>query len=452
MSMTIFVPFVRAMSLWVPALVLSFFLNPTTGFAQTKDDSRYLGLKCFQSKEDWKITCNYRISSGVEAKELSAKVSGLPVQIEKETLTTYPSKGQKTNVLVLVDVSDPKRRETIERKKIPVLMDLIKSLKDHQSIAIASFDTDFTLIVPFTNEKAALTAGISSLKATGQATEFYRSLLSAVDYLGKEAADRKILLVMSDGKDEDRAYKHSDVIASAKQSDVAILAVGYSERLAELPFLQTLRKLSDDSFGLYLNGADPKVIDAFRAGITLPLERGGRFTLSSDPFFGSKTVSLELADSSGGKLSVETTIILDDRRTFSQKFKDFYWIYAAVVILTSIVLFFVYKFFTTRRALANRSPFGRLNGLDGSGSEYLLRKTAVRLGRSGDNDIVFTNSSVSLHHAELHRRREGDFYIVDLASTNGVYVNGVKVESAVMKDGDLIELGEVRLTFNANVS
>ena len=52
-----------------------------------------------------------------------------------------------------------------------------------------------------------------------------------------------------------------------------------------------------------------------------------------------------------------------------------------------------------------------------------------------------------MHHAEVHRRREGDFYIVDLASTNGLLVNENKVHQEELHDGDVIELGEVRLRF-----
>jgi pSer/pThr/pTyr-binding forkhead associated (FHA) protein len=79
-----------------------------------------------------------------------------------------------------------------------------------------------------------------------------------------------------------------------------------------------------------------------------------------------------------------------------------------------------------------------------------LTKTAIRLGRSNDNDVYLPNDSISSHHAEIHRRREGDFYIVDLSSTNGVYVNEKLVTQTELNHGDMIELGEVRLHFYIN--
>jgi pSer/pThr/pTyr-binding forkhead associated (FHA) protein len=92
--------------------------------------------------------------------------------------------------------------------------------------------------------------------------------------------------------------------------------------------------------------------------------------------------------------------------------------------------------------------YAYLSEYDGLGTKHKINKTAVCIGRSKDNDICLVNDSISSHHAEIHRRREGSFYIADLASTNGVLVNEVKIEKTELKDGDIIELGEVRFVFN----
>ena len=82
---------------------------------------------------------------------------------------------------------------------------------------------------------------------------------------------------------------------------------------------------------------------------------------------------------------------------------------------------------------------------------HLIFKTAIRIGRSPDNDIQLVNSSISMHHAEIHKRREGGFFIVDLSSTNGVFVNDNQINQGEISDGDIIELGEVRLRFSLHV-
>ena len=94
--------------------------------------------------------------------------------------------------------------------------------------------------------------------------------------------------------------------------------------------------------------------------------------------------------------------------------------------------------------------FAYLDELNGAGTRYIIDKPAILIGRSPDCDITLSNDSISSRHAEIHRRRDGSFYIVDLASTNGVSVNEEKVNQVVLKNNDLIDLGEVRFTFIVN--
>ncbi len=78
---------------------------------------------------------------------------------------------------------------------------------------------------------------------------------------------------------------------------------------------------------------------------------------------------------------------------------------------------------------------------------YPIIGTAVRIGRGVDNDIRLENDSVSKHHASIHKATDGRFVVQDLASGNGIFVNGNRVDSAELKPGDVIEFGEVHLKF-----
>ena len=70
----------------------------------------------------------------------------------------------------------------------------------------------------------------------------------------------------------------------------------------------------------------------------------------------------------------------------------------------------------------------------------------TKLGRAADNDLVVAHPSVSAHHAELHFDGE-QFLLRDLSSSNGTFVNGERVTSTTLQDGDLIHLGPVALEF-----
>ena len=81
-----------------------------------------------------------------------------------------------------------------------------------------------------------------------------------------------------------------------------------------------------------------------------------------------------------------------------------------------------------------------------AGSTFSLRAAEAVIGRTEDNDITIEHRSVSRNHAKIVR--EGDrVKILDLKSANGVLVNNEEVEQAVLRSGDVVELGRVKLRF-----
>ena len=78
--------------------------------------------------------------------------------------------------------------------------------------------------------------------------------------------------------------------------------------------------------------------------------------------------------------------------------------------------------------------------------EIVGSKGAV-LGRSRDADVVIDDPNVSRHHAEV-RPSGGSWIVNDLGSTNGIKVNGRRVDGPQsLKRGDVIEIGTSRVTF-----
>lgn len=80
------------------------------------------------------------------------------------------------------------------------------------------------------------------------------------------------------------------------------------------------------------------------------------------------------------------------------------------------------------------------------GTMHPLKEDGTVIGRGDDADLMIVDEGVSRKHAKLLRSSGGLLNVVDLGSTNGVYVNGERVEIAVVQLGDMIELGpDVRL-------
>jgi hypothetical protein len=84
------------------------------------------------------------------------------------------------------------------------------------------------------------------------------------------------------------------------------------------------------------------------------------------------------------------------------------------------------------------------------GRTALLGQRGGVIGRSRDCDVVLADENVSRRHAEV-RPSGGSWIVKDLGSTNGVKVNGQRLDPArpqSLKRGDTIELGTSRVTFD----
>jgi pSer/pThr/pTyr-binding forkhead associated (FHA) protein len=79
--------------------------------------------------------------------------------------------------------------------------------------------------------------------------------------------------------------------------------------------------------------------------------------------------------------------------------------------------------------------------------EYLLAAAERFVGRDSGNDIVLDDEQVSARHARIWCTGE-EFWVEDLESTNGTYVNGQRIGGATrLQAGDLLKLGRSLFRF-----
>ena len=81
-----------------------------------------------------------------------------------------------------------------------------------------------------------------------------------------------------------------------------------------------------------------------------------------------------------------------------------------------------------------------------AGSRFLLDQPRTSAGRHPDSDIFLDDVTVSRRHAEF-RLETSEFQVVDVGSLNGTYVNREPVDSAVLANGDEVQIGKFRLVF-----
>jgi pSer/pThr/pTyr-binding forkhead associated (FHA) protein len=75
-----------------------------------------------------------------------------------------------------------------------------------------------------------------------------------------------------------------------------------------------------------------------------------------------------------------------------------------------------------------------------------LNEEEAIIGRSPECDILLTLENVSRRHARVVYTNE-EYLIEDMESTNGVYVNGIKVERCNLRNHDQIEIGGIKILF-----
>lgn len=94
------------------------------------------------------------------------------------------------------------------------------------------------------------------------------------------------------------------------------------------------------------------------------------------------------------------------------------------------------------------TPFS-LHLMTGPGSprNFLLSREEVVLGRSSEADIQVDSTDLSRKHLML-RREHGQYTVFDLDSRNGIFLNGVRIHSAVLHEGDNLQLGSVVLVYH----
>jgi ribosomal protein L32 len=81
---------------------------------------------------------------------------------------------------------------------------------------------------------------------------------------------------------------------------------------------------------------------------------------------------------------------------------------------------------------------------------FVLNRPQINIGKTLDNEFVLDHPSVSKHHARVAWHPTGHYYIADLGSTNGTYVNGERIKQQWLFNGCRIRIGQVTLIYRVN--
>ncbi|MGB7334696.1 MAG: FHA domain-containing protein [Salaquimonas sp.] len=417
----------------------------------------------------------------------------------------FGSDEQKSAWLYLIDTSNPKRQSIVTRNA-ELVAGQVRNSNDRRLVGVASFSSGMEMILPIAAVHNNTDARLSSIKATGVTTEFFAASLEAVKRLASVQADRKALVIFSDGEAEDTAYSREDVVKAARDAGVIIIGLGYAD--AESTNLQQVRRLAEETNGAYQSviGSE-RLPDEFVANLNRYLENGGTVVANLEDQSGDVDINLALTMPDGNTVSASQTVsvaalpaeIEPEPDTFigniykifsfispgASKWANANSIMATLLLSIPLLLIggilaavsmrkkdeifetdfmdeepvtgLIDDSFAENPELATRAisaggvgAFGYFEIVGNEATKYQIQSYSVSIGRHSDNDFQLSNDSVHRHHAHVHVSPEGQPTIHDLDTTNGIYVNSQKVASAQLKAGDLIEMGEVRLRYQTS--
>ena len=342
-----------------------------------------------------------------------------------------------------------------------------------------------------------MSKSLDSLQASGKTTELYRNLIEAIEKLKSTDASRKLIILLSDGQAEDKAYFHSDVIKAARKNSVVINSIGYPRTITLSVALQTIRRLSEETGGDYIETDMNYNLSSDKLNPLINnIDNGGSFSVdlnvltnntstpdkitltlktikaqeSIDIPIRIKVVKIPAAKQTLTSANVSNAptqenlnnkqpIQIVTKQADNQTINLWLW-YGLPAAFIIIIIFILITLFL----LWNRRPvsvidtntdyrlYAYLIADDDKETRYPITRSIWRIGRSKDNELTLDDTSLSRRHAEIQRNINGTFNIIDMNSMNGVYINNEKVGKAELHEGDAIEIGDVFLRFTQHAS
>jgi pSer/pThr/pTyr-binding forkhead associated (FHA) protein len=93
----------------------------------------------------------------------------------------------------------------------------------------------------------------------------------------------------------------------------------------------------------------------------------------------------------------------------------------------------------------------RMKKKDGTQVEFELGERPITIGRSPEADLMILDEKASRIHCGI-RLWDGDFYIKDLRSKNGTFVNGQQIDMVKLNPGDRIRVGSMSFAFEVDAA
>jgi hypothetical protein len=402
------------------------------------------------------------------------------------------------SVALTFDTSGSVGRAELDRAR-DLALEILAGLPAGSEVAVLAFDDQSRVVVPSTSRPEEVRDKLAGLKVGGRFTALHDALYDASRYVRDAAGERKAIVLITDGVDENSALNLEDGLRVATDAQIPVFAIGVGAHPQE----RVLRRIAKLTGGDYFPVGQTRGADL--AALIGALPAGGLAAVGSAGGSASgKATAGPPAASPARKIPPAT--VPPRMVTPSTAGRRAVWIALALTAAAAIAL--VVVAWRQKRGVATcpecatplpadaticpscaaaparmpsrakaprREPpelsetvLARMNT-----TEEYLEKTitlqerpvlaitrgpragevfelsamaATSIGRSRANDIQVDDVSISGQHCRI-RPEDGHFVLHDLKSTNGTMVNDKKVARHVLAEGDVISIGETSLQY-----
>jgi FHA domain/von Willebrand factor type A domain len=434
-----------------------------------------------------RISCELRSSEPFTVDKVSVKSNNK--EVNDVTFLKFSDLKSPAVLTFLLDLNTKQDPVLFARQK-KLISTVVTSNIQNVKFEVVGFSNSASILAPAGTAPGTIKLALGGLLQNGKTTEILKAASQFIDQMKDREGSRKVAVILSDGSSDDKAYSAQEVSAKLKAAQYTVYSVIPSHAKSDIQAAQILQRISDETHGKLLSNGDDRDTDNSALSISALMSNGGMlffdkvgqdFTINvnfsgaaPEVFHYKSPTDKNLVDLSVGKGSPQDPTNKAEDATaigkYEQAFLDWFNLndtnriigYGSGVLLLLILFVIVARFTKANNkrttvpsvepALPPDNNFVRpilawFEVLDGKNSQETINSASTTIGRQKDNDIVFLNTSVHRHHAVLTQDPNGHFVITDLGGENGTLVNSVRKDNSILNDGDIVELGEVRMRF-----
>lgn len=425
----------------------------------------------------------YRGISGLDEGNIQVYEDGYMVNYVK--IKNISSASDTLHLVFAIDSSKSISPRFLEKIKKDA-KGIVDSAGDNDRIALYRFNDKVLLLNNFTSNREELVKGIKSVERHGTKTMLYDAIYDGIELVSSSKSIRRGVVVFTDGKDEGSSINPDDVIKFSRDSGVPVYFItsasmkerGNIARIAKLTGGTLIADGCRDVAGLYR-----KILSRIKN------------------IYEINYLSIIKKDSSGHNLEVrlnygdlkdrDTAEFKTEKSFFRLDFPDGSYIIISIMVLGLLFVLFILLVVFFKRSkerytrlnsreeydtgydYAENIPAETLLSEDGFdenapretpdvmysqvwlhqkegrniGRKIRIIKPEVTIGSGSDNTIQLEEMGVSNRHARI-RRVEGGYYLYDLISDRGTYLNGKKLlRPKLLHDWDEVKVGSSSFIF-----